>query len=362
MRKVLSIIVLCVVCLIGFNSCQSGNNENIHLDLVFPLTGNGAAASEATINAINLCVDKWNAAGGINGYPIKVECHDSKGQTKEAINIARKITSTDNANIVISAMSTVSLGMLPILEEHKIIHLAFSGANSLLTNNPKFVIRGSISPKQIGEAVIKDMTTKFSGKDLIIFYCNNEFGQGYLDATLQATKASGLSECKTIGYDESDLSYRNIILKAGLSNNNVLFVIGQQESLGRLIKQIRESGYDGIILSEPNITSASTLSVLSKDILNNVYYISVIQTDKVDLIRDEYYKKHHQKPSELALDAYNNTDLILTLYEKINGNPELLKCDSLMKVQFDGLFGPTRVVDSEIKYNLQLKECIDLIK
>ena len=79
-------------------------------------------------------------------------------------------------------------------------------------------------------------------------------------------------------------------------------------------------------------------------------------------IRDEYYKKHHQKPSELALDAYNNTDLILTLYEKINGNPELLKCDSLMKVQFDGLFGPTRVVDSEIKYNLQLKECIDLIK
>lgn len=71
-------------------------------------------------------------------------------------------------------------------------------------------------------------------------------------------------------------------------------MIGQQESLGRLIKQIRESGYDGIILSEPNITSASTLSVLSKDILNNVYYISVIQTDKVDLIRDEYYKKHHQ--------------------------------------------------------------------
>ena len=197
---------------------------------------------------------------------------------------------------------------------------------------------------------------------MCLFYCNNEFGQGYLDATLQATKASGLSECKTIGYDESDLSYRNIILKAGLSNNNVLFVIGQQESLGRLIKQIRESGYDGIILSEPNITSASTLSVLSKDILNNVYYISVIQTDKVDLIRDEYYKKHHQKPSELALDAYNNTDLILTLYEKINGNPELLKCDSLMKVQFDGLFGPTRVVDSEIKYNLQLKECIDLIK
>ena len=60
MKKVLSIIVLCAVCLIGFNSCQSGNNENIHLDLVFPLTGNGAAASEATINAINLCVDKWS--------------------------------------------------------------------------------------------------------------------------------------------------------------------------------------------------------------------------------------------------------------------------------------------------------------
>lgn len=343
-------------------SCQERNTNEVNVDLVFPLTGNGATASEATVDAINLCIDKWNESGGVNGCKINVTRHDSKGQTKEAINIARKITIGNRTDIVVSAMSSVSLGMLPILEEHRITHLAFSGANSLLENNPQFVVRGSISPKQIGNAVVKNMSARFEGKELVIFYCNNEFGKGYLDATLKAAGVLEQSAIKSVAYDEAELSFRNIILKSSLQENNLVFVIGQQESLGRLVKQIRESGYGGVILSEPNITSASTLAILNKELLDNVFYIAVTHGGNIEDVKKAYFAKYKKEASDLALDAYNNIDLILNLYKHGGANDAVSAFNSLDDFLFDGLFGPTRIVDHEIEYNLQLKECINLLK
>lgn len=342
-------------------SCKISKEKKFNIDVVFPLTGNGAAASEASINAINLCVEKWNNLGGINKCLININYRDSKGQTKEAINIARKIVTLKKTNIVVSAMSSVSLGLLPILDNNDIVHLAFSGANSLLESNPQYVIRGSISPKQIGNAVISSILHDLKKQDFTIFYCNNEFGVGYLDATKEAANKNNVRIKQEIAYDTEEQTYRDIIFKSNLSNNDIIFVVGLQESLGRLIKQIRESGFKGIILCESNITSASTLAILNKDILQNTFYISLPKTDKYLLVEQSYFEKYHTKASEMALDAYNNLDLVLTVFQKSNStNPsEVFK--SIKEIKYEGLFGSTSIINQEIQYNLKMKNCSNLI-
>lgn len=350
MKKIL-FILLAVCTLVG---CHSKKDEYFYIDLVFPMTGNGAAASETTINAIQLCIDKWNNHGGINNQVIVIRKHDSKGMPKEGVMIAKKIA-MEKSDLVVSAMSPVSLSMLPFLENNEIIHLAFSGAKTLFESNPKHVIRGSISPNQIGYNLINAFKNNYPEKELVVFYCQDEFGQGYLDATLNAARKMDIKHIRTIGYENNVTSYRDIITKSNISNDDVLFVIGLQGSLGKMIKQLRESGYNGTILCEPNITSASTLAMLTSESLSNLYYLSPIENDSLTgTVVTNYQNLFGSTPSELALDAYNNVDIVLTYIQK---SEQKMSYDKIWNnnITIEGLFGTTSIHDFEIQYNLQLE-------
>ena len=355
MKKIL-FALLAATMLIG---CQEKKEEFI-IDLVFPLTGNGAAASKATTNAIQMCVNKWNNNGGFKGKHIVVQHHDSKGQAKEGVIIAKKI-SINNPDLVVSAMSPVSLSMLPILEKNNILHLAFSGAQTLFETNPKHVIRGSISPSQIGHNIIRLFNEHYPQRNLVIFYCMDDFGQGYMNATLDAAQAMNINELRTIAYENNALSYRELILKSDISNDDVLFIIGLQGSLGKLIKQVRETGFEGTILCETNITSASTLALLSPSHLQNLYYLSMTMDEHLAKpIFTQYYELFGDYPSELALDAYNNIDVILQILQETDLS-NISQFIPHLNMHIDGLFGPTSIINYEIQYNLQLKDGRELL-
>ncbi len=91
MKKVLSIALVLMFCLVMLASCGSKNyaenNTEYVIGLSGPLTGGAAMYGTAVKNAAQMAVDEINEAGGLNGIKFKlIALDDMHDPTKIATN------------------------------------------------------------------------------------------------------------------------------------------------------------------------------------------------------------------------------------------------------------------------------------
>ena len=78
-------------------------NKPIRIGMPTILSGRVAMLGQASSNAATLEVDKFNAAGGLNGRKIELVVRDSKGQPQEAARVARELVTSENCEILLDA-------------------------------------------------------------------------------------------------------------------------------------------------------------------------------------------------------------------------------------------------------------------
>lgn len=99
MKKVLSLVLIAVLCLAMFASCGKAknyaeNNTEYVIGLSGPLTGGAALYGVAVKNSAQMAVDEINAAGGLNGVQFKlIATDDMHDPTKVATNYSSLLES-----------------------------------------------------------------------------------------------------------------------------------------------------------------------------------------------------------------------------------------------------------------------------
>ena len=78
-------------------------NKNIRIGMPTILSGRVAMLGQASTNAATLEVEKFNAAGGLNGRKIELVIRDSKGQPQEAARVARELVTSEDCEIILDA-------------------------------------------------------------------------------------------------------------------------------------------------------------------------------------------------------------------------------------------------------------------
>ena len=78
-------------------------NKPIRIGMPTILSGRVAMLGQASSNAATLEVEKFNAAGGLNGRKIELVIRDSKGQPQEAARVARELVTSENCEILLDA-------------------------------------------------------------------------------------------------------------------------------------------------------------------------------------------------------------------------------------------------------------------
>ena len=78
-------------------------NKPIRIGMPTILSGRVAMLGQASSNAATLEVEKFNAAGGLNGRKIELVIRDSKGQPQEAARVARELVTSENCEIILDA-------------------------------------------------------------------------------------------------------------------------------------------------------------------------------------------------------------------------------------------------------------------
>jgi len=123
---------------LGLPAISLAQNKPIRIGMPTILSGRVAMLGIASRNAVTMEVEKFNAAGGLNGRMIEMVVRDSKGQPQEAARVARELVTGDGCEIIWDAeASSGAFAIHEVAKDLGVLVVHTCAETSSLTADPK---------------------------------------------------------------------------------------------------------------------------------------------------------------------------------------------------------------------------------
>ena len=215
------------------------------------LTGPQAPLGTEVQNAINLALEEINAGGGIGGAPLKVEFEDSKDQPRDALTAFRRLADGP-IPVVLATGDVVSRALAPFAVETRLPLVAtVAGGRDIAQAGGVF--RVWIQATRQGEHMAAFAASNLKLTRVAVLRINNEFGQDSFDGFKTTFEREGRKILGVETFGVADRDVRAQIAKLNALKPQGLFVTGFGDGYGAAIKQIRESGFKGTLMTDATL-------------------------------------------------------------------------------------------------------------
>lgn len=134
MRKslLLALSVLLAVS-VFLTACGGGNKEEYRVGAIFAVTGNNSPLGTPEKQTAEMLEQQINAAGGINGHPLKLIIYDTESDETKALTLTKKLIEQDKVSAIIGPSSTgESLALVQTVTEAKIPLISAAASISIV--------------------------------------------------------------------------------------------------------------------------------------------------------------------------------------------------------------------------------------
>ena len=184
-KTIASLLSLCLVfALAGCgekNGDTTGNDNELRIAYIGPLTGEAAAWGTPEKNTLEMLVEEINAAGGIAGYNVVLDTYDNRNDNVETSNAAKKAIEVGGADVIIGCnASGTTLALAGVCEEYKVPCVATCATNSKVTeddngNVREWTFRVCLADPALGTVMAQYAYDVFRGSQCWDF-AGNQFG------------------------------------------------------------------------------------------------------------------------------------------------------------------------------------------
>ncbi len=123
---------------LGMPGISLAQNKPIRIGMPTILSGRVAMLGIAASNAAKMEVEKFNAAGGLNGRRIELIVRDSKGQPQEASRVARELVTADGCEMIFDGeASSGGFAVHEVARDLGVVVIHTCSETSSLTADPK---------------------------------------------------------------------------------------------------------------------------------------------------------------------------------------------------------------------------------
>lgn len=275
-----------------------------------PLTGNNAQDGIAGMQGAQLAVDQVNAAGGINGVPVRLYTADDKADPKESATVANMFAEDASVLVMVGpALSSGVLAISSIIEAKKLSCISFGASSAAVSGCSDYVFRTIPTDAVGGRYLIKWLEENVNPQKVGIFYENSDFGVGVRDVFAEQLAEDGV----TIAAEQSFLPDETSDFTTGLTalkNADIdLLVLGCSYNEAALIcKQASTLGIDAPIASIDACYSEALLE-LGGDAVNGMLFTAFFSVDNEDDTVQEFVKGYREKynvdPNTFSAYAYD---------------------------------------------------------
>jgi branched-chain amino acid transport system substrate-binding protein len=209
---------------------------------IFAMTGASPHYGKVMSSGAQLAVDEINAAGGIDGKPLRLIVEDHKsGSAQAAVAGMNRLVDIEGVPAVLPSFSTVTLATMPIGDQKKILMINGGGVSAQTVGTSPYMlnIRSMASDLAGG---IANRAAEQGAKKLAQIAIKSEFGDATIAATTKAWEALGL---KMVAAEQFQADAANIdtqVAKLRASQPDAIANWPTTPQAGLAVKRIRELG------------------------------------------------------------------------------------------------------------------------
>lgn len=288
----LAIVIACVMMFIG---CQH-QTEVVKIGAILPMTGNMSGQGISVKAGLDLAIEELNSQSSHTKYELYIE--DVASEQRNVIAAYNKLKEINDVNIFVTKGSAYSLALKPAaIKDNKLLFC--------IASHPDITANGEYNIFKVGNSSVDEGNAimDYLGKSdarTIMFYPNTEYGIPFREVCQNRN-----NNIVCIEYDESMIEYKNIVISAIKAAPDNIIAIGFSSALGRLIKTLRDMGYNGMIVSNTGFQSLDVLSAAGEARKGVVYVDYNIEESEETMRRDKFVReKYHINFSSICYLAY----------------------------------------------------------
>ncbi len=327
---------------------QAAPAQSIKIGVFGPLTGDAAAMGSSEKEAVELAVKEKNDAGGIRGKKIEVIYGDDAGKPEEAVNVAKRLISRDEALITVGSISSpASLAASQISRQSETAQIVVSGtAQRITTQGNKWVFRSPVPDTKLVADLANFVHEKFPNlKKFAFLYVNDDFGRGGFEAFKAAGQKYGFEIVADERYTRGDIDFTAQLGRIKASPAQALVEWSRYTEGALIAKQYVQTGMDLVRFGSDGVASPKYIE-LGGPAVDGVYFtthFSVATGADIPAAKvfiGKYQKAYGRVPDAYAAEAYDAITLALLAVEKAGKEDRAAIRDALAGISFESVRGP----------------------
>ena len=297
--------------LLSLSQGAAAQAKEVLIGSTLPLTGVGAFYGESARNGAALAVKHINAAGGINGTPLRVVFEDSKLEPKEAVTSLQKLIDVHKIRLVMTAGSPVVLAQTPISRERKVLLANLAATSPRLRREGEYLINTHPLADTEAEALANMVAAEH--KEYAILHVESDYGLDFFDAVSKAMEKKGVKLVAREQHKVGAVDFRTNMIKLKAANPPALISISNVTETGHVANQLREVGVKAQVFGPTMATSPNNLKI-APEAMNGWKGVMVAfdptANAKARAFAEAYQKEYGAAPNVFAAINYDTTQIL----------------------------------------------------
>lgn len=348
MRKHWILMLVAVLFVFGVFGCAQDaapedEEGDVLIGIMVPVTGSEAADGIDMENAAKLAVEEINAAGGVLGRMIVTTTGDDECDPSKATAAASKLISEEVVAVVGGYCSGATLPTLTLYGDAGIpFVIAAANATSLIDENPGWAFMiNSTGDAQAAKAV--EWFKNLGVESIALVDDGSAFSVDLKDQTKSQWEAEGYAVLAEDRVETGTQDFSAVVTRIMAANPDAVYWTAYQGLGSLLIKQLRENGYEGVIMVGDGSSAQELIDLAGAD-AEGVYCTAPPVVDFLPAAQsfiEGYNNSFPREPGAYAGLMYDATYLLVDAIERAGSfDGEAVKAALAATSGFEGITGP----------------------
>lgn len=298
MKRIAALVLIMAVVLVGSPGCSRLRKSVIKIGHAVALTGDASIWGQSESKALKMWVEKINKQGRINGKEIQLVTYDTRADSVEAVNVAKRMIQQDKVVAIIgAAQSGVTIAMTAVTEPARVPLVATTATNPVVTVKDNAVRPHTfrvcfIDPFQ-GTVAASFARERLNAKTAAVLYdVGSDYSAWLAQYFVEAFERIGGTVVAKEAFRSGELDYRAMLGKIKQSNPDVIFIPTAQKEAALAMKQARDLKYEGTFLGGDNWGSPDIIT-LGGQAVEGAYFVNLAHLEDPDI--QDFIKEYRQK-------------------------------------------------------------------
>ncbi|MGB6119300.1 MAG: ABC transporter substrate-binding protein [Mesorhizobium sp.] len=343
----MSLLMSGAVIAAGMPAAVAQSGDPINVGAIFSTTGNFAGAGSEALAGVQILVEEVNAAGGIDGRPIKLVHVDDESRPELAVSQVKRLIQRDEVVAVAGPASTVlSASMSPVLNESKV-----AGVGCICFVGPISTYEFSTFPLAGVMDTLGQFATSKGAKKIGVITQAGALAELVQNTQLPLLVKQGFEVVGVEHFQANDTDVTPLLARLQSGGAELIFAAASGASAALLAKNFKQISYPGTFWTYGGNATAAFLDLVGEagDVVNMggykiLVYRDLLDTDPMKVRLTKFAEAYHAKTGkEPGLYATFGYDTALSIVEAIRvAGPDREKVREALETQtgVSGLNGP----------------------